>query len=61
MNGTRPYVMGPTPTHARKHTHAHTRTHTHTVEMSEDEGPLGEEEGSDDEQLPTGKIGTKRN
>ena len=29
--------------------------------MSEDEGPLVEEEGSDDEQLPTGQIGTKRN
>ena len=42
-------------------THTHTRAHKHKVEMSEDEGPLGEEEGSDDEQLPTGKIGTKRN
>ena len=39
----------------------HTHTHTHTVEESEVEGPLGEEEGSDDEQqLPTGKIGTKK-
>ena len=41
-------------------THTHTRAHTHTVEMSEDEGPLGEEEESDEEQLLTGKIGTKK-
>ena len=55
-------------THTRVHTHTHTHTyvhtracaHTHKVEMSEDEGPLGEEEESDDEQLLTGKIGTKK-
>ena len=49
-----------THTHTYTHTHAHIHTHAHAVEWSDEEGPPEEEDEVTDDELPTGKIGTKK-